>query len=282
MIIKGLEDSRYYLFNPIWVDVTDAPSKIRFNVEIDGVSNHFDLFSFNGKLRFDIGKLVLGLIDNISNKDSIIGLMDGWYRVNLKIVGFSTSGATIGQDSSKYFLLGGVKGYESNVTAPTNLSLTNKIWEGYPQWKSVFQGGILNQTDHDFDVLKPRLSCNNIFIIFRNNLGGFSAYLFEDFKINDTNKNKGYYLTQRSIKIPGVDASSGISVTSKVHRDFYETLRHLADSFEIYAYNDGIFDTSKTLIRLNGANNKVSFNEKDIATEVSMNFDLVTNFNKVW
>ena len=285
MIITGLESTRYYLFNPVWVDITEAPPMVRFNLNIDGRSTYFDLQSHNGIIRFDVGKLVLGLISNVKNKESLLGSVDGAYKVRIGVAEFQQQGQPIFQQEDKYFLLGGEKGYESNLVAPIDLSLTNYAWHGFPKWKSIFSQGIVNSgvaEDGAFRMLDPKVNCDNIFIAFRNNKAGFSYYLFEDFEIVDTNKNKGYYLTFRDVKIPGVDASTGLKVNGKIHRDFYETIRQLGESIEIYAYNNGIFDSEKTWIRLNGGNNSPSFNQKNIATDVSFSFDVITNFNKVY
>lgn len=282
MTITGIEGNRYFLFNPIWVDVTDAPTKVMFEVIINGESNFFTLQSFNGKIRFDIGKLVLGLIKNTTNKtQTLIGAVDGAYSVKLKVRTL-TSGTPPIFEQIKYFVLGGKKSYSNNVTAPVNLSLNNFAWQGYPKWKSQLLNGIVNLETNDFDVLTPRVNCNNLFVAFRNNLGGFSFYLFEDHNIVNENSNKGYYLTQKDIKIPGVDAGLSVTVRSKVHRNFYETISHLSDSFEIYIYNENIFDSDDNWIRVNGGNNNFDFNPKNVATDVEMRFDVVTNFNKVW
>lgn len=282
MTITGIEGSRYFLFNPIWVDITDAPTKVMFDVIINGESNFFTLQSFNGKIRFDIGKLVLGLIKNTTNKThTLLGAVDGAYSVKLKVRTL-TAGTPPIFEQIKYFVLGGKKSYSNNVTAPVDLSLTNFAWQGYPRWKSILSNGIVNLEANDFDVITPRVNCNNLFVAFRNNLGGFSFYLFEDYNIIDENSNKGYYLTQNDIKIPGVDAGLSVTVRSKVHRNFYETISHLSDSFEIYIYNENVFDSDDNWIRVNGRNNNFDFNPKNVATDVEMRFDVVTNFNKVW
>lgn len=279
MIVKGLELNAYYLFNPVWVDLSDAPSNVTMVTTIDGVSNSFELYTFDAKARFDISKLVLGLIDNVKNKNQLIGNVDGAYKVDVRIL----QNVNLLYFKTIYFLLGGKKGYETNIGVSSDLSLNNKVWDGFPQFKSIFSGGqIGNVLKPNLQNLRPRVDCDNVFFSFRNNKAGFSCYLFEDYSINDDNKNKGYYLTQNNVKVSGLDASSGITVSSKVHRDFYEAIRSLADSFEIYVYNTGIFETTKTWVRVNGSNNKVSFNSKNIATDITFNFDLITNFNKVW
>lgn len=282
MTITGIEGNRYFLFNPIWVEVTDAPSKINVNVNIDGIDNYFNFYSFGGKIKFDIGKLVLGLVKNIKNKeDSLLGSVDGAYKVSLTVRRLTQFNPPSFQQI-KYFILGGKKSYDSNVIAPVNLSLTNFAWQGFPRWTSQLTSGIVNTDLENYNELQPRVNCNNIFIAFRNNLGGFSYYLFEDYSLKDKNQNKGYYLTQRDIKIPGVDARKSISVRSKVHRDFYETISHLSDSFEIYIWNQGILDSPKNWVRVNGSGNNTEFNPKLIATDVEFHFEVVTNFNKVW
>jgi len=284
MTVTGLEHTRYYLFNPVWVGIEDAPGRVRIDVKIDGESNFFNLYSYEGKIRFDIGKLILGLVKNVKNKKNLIGNMDGAYRVSLKITQLAEISNPISIDNVKYFLLGGKKGYASNVAAPVDLSLTNYAWAGFPRWKSIFASGIVNslEPEGDFNVLQPKNNCDNIFLAFRNKLGGFSYYLFEDYHINDNNKNKGYYLTQRDVKIPGVEVESSVTVRGQIHRRFYDTIRSLADSFEIYLWNQNIMDVDDVWVRVNGSNNNVSLNNKNITTDVEMTFDLVSNLNKVW
>lgn len=290
MTITGLEGTSYYLFNPIWVDVVDAPNKVRFNVKINGESNFFDLYPFQGELRFDIGKLVLGLIPNVTNKTTLIGQMDGAYEVELKIGMFILDGGQSGSGitQKKYFILGGVKSYSSNVIAKTNLNLHKYYWAGFPTWNSILSSGkvmnlnMLDPERYNFKQLIPRVNCTNAFFGFRNKLGGFSPYLFEDFNIIDDNKDKGYYLTPYEPKISGIESTLSISVRSKVKREFYETINSLADSYEIYLYNsDRLIDTDDDWVRLVGSNS-ISINDKNISTDIELKFDVVTNLLKVW
>lgn len=284
MIIAGLEHTAYYLLNPIWVDVSDVGTKINFSIKINGDTTSFNLYPFNGKLRFDLSELILGVVPNVRNKDDLIAQMDGAFEIDITITDGIQS-----QNFTKYFLLGGVKSLSSNVVVDTNLSLHSSAWDGYPAWISRFIGGqIINiyqensPTYPDLTWLRPRVDCNNVFFAFRNKKAGFSFYLFEDFNIIDENKDKGYYLTPYDPKTMGIETKLSIAVRSKVKSEFYETINSLADSFEIYLYNsDRIIDTDDNWVRLVGSNN-VNFNPKNTSTDISLNFDVVTNLLKVW
>lgn len=281
MEIKGLEHTGYYLFNPIWVEVSQLSQKLTVRIEVNGILNFFDLYPYNGKLTFDIAELIKGVIPDVKNKTSLTGQVDGGYYATINFaegLGYLTL--------KKMFILGGKNSYSSNVPIKSNLNLTPFFWQGFPFWSSTANGITISNQNYipisNKYRLTPRVNCDNIFIAFRNDLGGFSFYLFEDFNIQNSNKDKGYYITPIEPKTMGIENTLQVSVRSKIKREFYETIEHLSRSIEIYIYNkDKIIDSDLDWIRVVGSN-ETNFNPKLISSDVEFTFDVVKNFNKLW
>lgn len=283
MTIQGFEHSRYYLFNPIKVELFDTPNRIDLEIELSGTTYNFEFYAYNGYITFDLAPIILGLIPMTTNKTDLLGVMDGVYIAKVTIRTGQPFSTIFGK-YTKYFFLGGKMSLDTNILANTNLNLNFVKWQGYPYWISAFQyNQVVNlEDDSNMKTLMPRVECDNIFIAYRNNRSGFSYYLFEDFNVINDSKSQGYYLTNNLPKVMGTETKLSINVRSKVLRDFYSSIKDLANSFEIYIYNlPKIIDSQKDWVRVEGSN-AVDFNNKKRSTDIEMKFNVITNFNKVW
>lgn len=273
MNIQGFENSSYYLINPIWLEITGVEGSLDLIVTISGAMFEFRYYPRNNDLLIDVANIIRNAIPNIQNKQNIIGQMDGSWNVNLRFEDDQDV-----KELNKLFVLGGKDRFENNLPANTNLNITNYFWAGYPHWNSrINSQGIIENTEIQGDPkyrIYPRHDCDHAMIIFRNLKGGFSKYLFESFTVPESNKSLGYYFSEHRIKTSGVETKVNLSVSSKIKREFYETITQLGKSIEIYWYDDG------KLRRLSG-NNNIEFDYKKPVTEVNMEFELVTNANKI-
>src|SRR5690606_1386918 len=203
------------------------------------------------------------------------GEVDGVYSVRF----FFHNGPDDEVKVTRYYMIGGKDEFQSNLSPGANLSLSQYHWLGWPKWISVYLSNkILNADDSlgfEWPVIKqliPRHDCEHIVIAFRNLVGGFSFYLFEDFTFEKQNKAMGYYLIQKTIKDNGTEITVKLTVRTKAIRGLYETLEHLGQSEEIY-YRAADVDK---YVRISGVNN-VKFNRKNNTTDVQFDFDVVTN-----
>lgn len=276
MTIEGLENSTYYFYNPIWVKVKGISQRIRLRLTISGAS--FDSFfePIDGEVEFDLSKSLRGILPSFTNKTTLPpgGVVDGVYRVSVDFKSGSDR-----EDFKKYFMAGGKDEFVSNISPGADLSLTNYVWDGWPAWRSRYiTDEIVNAKVVSVPNIKrlyPRHDCESLMLAFRNLKGGFSQYVFEDFRFEKSNKDMGHYLLKKTIKDSGTETTVQLVVRTKAIREMYETLEHLGQSEEIYYRT---LDVDQ-YVRLSGTNN-VNFNYKNKTTDVSFSFDVVTNATK--
>lgn len=278
MTIEGLENSTYYIYNPIWVKVSDLSHTLKVDVTFNSETYTFRLEPIEGVVEFDAAKSIRGILPTLNNKTAfpLNGEFDGVYSVRL----FFHNGPDDEEKITRHYMIGGKDEFKSNIS-PGPLSLSFYYWEGWPAWISAYASNKIKNFDTDFvpsyllKKLYPRHDCDHIFIVFRNLLGGFSFYLFEDFTFEKENKAMGYYLIQKTIKDNGTETTVKLVVRTKAIRGLYETLEHLAQSEEIY-YRD--FNTD-VYHRISGTT-PVKFNYKKNTTDVQFDFEVVINSTK--
>ena len=288
MIVKGLDYNAYYINNPIWVDVSELNSSVVLGIIIQGSTYNFDLAVNNRFARFDLASIINGLIPSINNKNDIqlIGgkwFIDGAYTARVTMTygsGSNNFGVPL-YDKTLTFVKGGVNEYKSNVPVSNNLSISKAKWDGFPKYNFKLVGNRITGSELSIvdrlsdDKRLKRLDCNNAYLLFRNRLGGFDGYLFEDFNIEEKSKSLGYYITDKNIIDSGTELTNTINLRTKLIRKDYELARHLIDSEEVYLY-----DNNK-LIRLTGQNN-LDINDKNNVQDFEISFNIPTNYKQGW
>ena len=272
MTITGLSFSAYYLYNPIWVRVTDLTTELNLKVTLQGITYDYKMTPYAGVLLFDLAKIVSGLISEITNKSEIVltgsdWIVDGAYQIEMNFNG---------EIITKTFVLGGKNEYISNVPVGNTLSLTLPKWENFPMFDfdlvgTQIIGTPVRQTNSRKDVL-----CDDAYILFRNRLGGFSGYLFEDFDIEEKAKNLGYYITDTNLIDSGSEIENEITLRTKLKREDNILIQSLIDSKEVYRYKTG-----NKLVRLVGGNS-IKINPKLTVQDFSIKFDIPTNYAAQW
>lgn len=282
MTIKGLEHSAYYLYNPIWVDVSGLQHRLQLIIINQGVSYSFTLQPIATSVRFDLSSMIQGVTNNISDKTGFINytgvnwVVDGAYNVDIKMAdaqdaGYQGTYTTL----NKTFVIGGVSGYESNVVVGNSLSISNNKWSSLPSFDFKLTNNVITGTPIQAINRRKRLDCTNAYIMFRNRLGGFSSYLFEDFNITEKGKDLGYYITDNNIIDSGTELTKEINLRTKLVRQDYLLARNLISSQEVY-----LFESNK-LTRLVGANT-IGINDKLNVQDFEVSFNVPINYNSQW
>jgi len=280
MEIEGLENNAYYLYNPIIVKLNDVVSRITMGVIMQGKTYYFDFYpNQNGIVTFDLSKIVLGLIPEIESLNTLPAVSFGNSVFNFKgaysiVLRFRST--TVDQGIAKTFVLGGSKDYKKNVPVIANdLNLNLDKWEGYTSYdfkleENIIKGHKIIETNQ-----RKRVECDDIYLFFRNHKGGFSGYLFEDFDIQESGKDLGYYLTMDNIIDSGTEVKKELTVRTKAKRKHFEVMEDLAISKEIYILKNN------DLTRIIGGN-KFTRNPKLSVTDVSFSFGIIINYNSQW
>lgn len=184
---------------------------------------------------------------------------------------------------NKAFIRSGERTNKSNLTIPINSKLRASeqlpIWAGYPTAEY--------QLNPDFEIIKlNNLStltnkeyrhfsgCENFYIKFLNQWGGYSYWLFTSFKGSNDSKNLGYSNTFGSVSDFGNDEDISNEVTGKIPLKYMGLMKDLIVSPEIYLYTG-----SNTWERIVQLGNKVPDISGKRVYEVSFKFEKATNFN---
>lgn len=271
MTIKGLEYSAYYLYNPIWVDVTDLTETLKFSVNVQGGEFPFKMSTSNGSVSFDLAKIINGIIREVENKTSIVNTGTSWIVDGAYVATLKFNDVTV----QKTFVLGGVKKNISNVYVTGNLSLTNNKWENFKSYAfNLVSNQIVGSPIIEANR-RTRVKCDYAVIMFRCLKGGFETYMFEDFDIEDKAKDLGYYFNGRQLVDSGSETSLKIVLRTKLKREDYPLIEDLIGSKEVYRVEDD------KLTRLVGGN-QISINRKLKTQDFSIEFDIPITYSHQW
>lgn len=272
MIVNNIPYSSYYLYNPIWMEVAEFTGNLNLNIEVSGRAFDFTFYPRNGSVIIDLSKIILGIIPEIQNKKSIIytGInwnVDGAYPAVLRFNNEITL--------TKTFVIGGVVGQEENVYTGVDLSVSNSKWENVPSFdfKLLPNGQIQGQPITESN--RHLRTCDGYPVIFRNQLGGFDTYVFEDFNTETSGRDLGYYNTRANIIPKGIEVEKEVTVRTKLKRSDSEVINHLMASREIYHYD------LNRLARIFGSN-KHDYNHKNYTEDFAASFLVPINYSQRW
>lgn len=273
MIVTGLEHSAYYFYNPIIVRVTDLNQKLNLNISLAGQNFDFTLTPFNNEVVFDLSEILRGIAPKLSNKKSIqyngtSWVVDGSYQA---ILNFSNEIIL-----NKVFVRGGKIEHDNNISVNSSrLSVSVNKWSNYPSFSFSLNGNQITGSPL-LDVNRyERIKCTDAYIIFRNNLGGFDFYLFEDFDISENPNSKGFYVTMNNIVDSGKEPSKTISLRTKLKREDVDSIMSLVNSNEIYLYEAG----NKLTRLVGGQSTKIT--PKKYVQDFTVTFNVPLNYSQL-
>src|SRR5690554_6467178 len=136
MVVNGLNQNRYLVNNPIWVDITNAGAKVQMQLSGLAIPNDpspmFTFYTHDGNVSIDIAEIIKSLFTVPTHP---AGLVNGQVVPGLTFS--QTITFTSGGDSasfSKTFLRGGKLTMGTNQTVPANSLLSESpkipVWEG--------------------------------------------------------------------------------------------------------------------------------------------------------
>lgn len=310
MTIQPLPAAVYYTNNPIYVTITDIPlstMKITFSVAVftESTSTYIKPIEVytNGRTEvvIDIAKLVKLYLPkephntNYTTLDPIL-INNDFRRVNLVFSSYDYDGMLVDSKSiTKKFLRGGKKQYTSNVSVKSGYLIpTDKIpfWASFPiDAYYLNQDSNLEKSNVIPDDAKERMDvkgCNGLYFKFKNSLGGYSYWMFENFNLESQTRNLGYIENRNDFTDLGNEYLGTISAISKVPRRYYPLISDLIVSPEIYIYINADMGSGIILQhdlggsrweRVISNNNKIQENNLNAVERFSLKFDRVNNYN---
>lgn len=277
-ISHDLNQNGYYINNEIWFTIS-ADSLVRYyNVVLNNLSNAKVSSTFtcyadqNNKAFVNIQSVVKGLYD-VPN-----GIDKNYTKIRITIT--DNNGTSI--NFTKDFIRGGRRVNDVNQTAMPNqtLRLASQlpVWAGYPVNDyylnpnySISALGLADVTGIDYRRVK---GCNNQYIKFLNQNGGYSFWLFESFVNKETGTGIGTLIdsTNKLLDL-GAESRSELSVYSKIPQPYKQYINDLIVSQDVYLYRNAQWE--KIFVK----SNSVEIDNVKKAYSVNLQLDLNYRFN---
>lgn len=310
MTITGLNADLYYSDNPIYISFEGIDPDVKY-IDIyvsqigsfgQGTPNRIYL-NDDEDLLYDISPIVKAQFRKAENNTDYTTLtpfviQNNWRRINFVFTEVLNDLSESSIQISKTFVKGGKRVQETNQhTSPGKvLSPVDKIpqWAGLPVSYNYFntnrQMVKANLLPPDKKELRKNKGCNPLYLKFRNSLGGYSYWYFENWEEKSENKSLGYVSTYSSFYDLGNEENLTIEATSKVPKRFYPLIKDLINSPEIYMYKPSMVSSESSKPSLGGAsrndweriknsNNKSTQNLYNSNEKVKLKFERILKYN---
>lgn len=278
IISHDLNGNGYLINNEIWFNVNSDEDVVWFkfiftnlgNAKIStGFINYADA---NDNVYVNIQPIVKSLFDAPN------GLTNNSTKIQISITANDGTNLTFIKD----FVRGGNRVNDINQTISPNQTLrlysNLPVWSGFPIYDYflsssyvIEQQNLADVTNIDYRRIK---GCNNIYLKYLNQKGGYSYWLFESYSEKETNTPLGSLVAANNNLLDlGNESKSDLQVYSKIPKDYRQYAFDLIVSPDIYAYQNG--NWKKIFMK---SNNIERDNIKRVYT-VTLNIDLNYRFN---
>jgi len=273
-ISHNLNGNGYLINNEIWVTIqTDLPivwfKLILMNLSNAKISTQFISYAdVNNSVSVNLQSIAKSLFDVNSNST----------KIQISITTNEGTNLTFTKD----FVRGGNRTNDINQTISPNQSLrlaqNLPVWSGYPETDYFLSSDYVIQeislaeiTSIDYRRIK---GCNNIYLKFLNQRGGYSYWLFESYSEKETNSNLGYLVnTQNNLLDLGNESKSDLQIYSKIPKEYRQYAKDLIISSDVYAYQNAGW--KKIFMK----SNSVEFDNIKKVYVTNLNIDLNYRFN---
>lgn len=290
MQINGLNQDRYLIDAPIWIDITNLSAPTLFvNVSISDitnpltpvVSNTLRLHNFGTSINnIRLDEFVKGNFNEpihpttSLSQDQSLGINYARMAITFTEV---YSGNSFGSTTTvtKNFVRGARNLASSNqiVNVGATLSETEKVlrWQGFPARRYYMaedntikvQSVIDSVYIEDMFVRNP---CDSIYVRFMNRLGGYDFWLFETSKSKSSSKSLGIVERRNAFLDLGTEESYEFEVKSKFPISKIAIAEALVVSPDVYVYEK----FGQTWLKVKSDNNSVEFKNYDTFVDVSI------------
>lgn len=278
IISHDLNSNGYLINNEIWFNINADTDVIYFklifmNLANSKISTQFISYADINRNAFVNIQSVVKSLFNTPN-----GSTNNSTKIQISITANEGTNITFVKD----FVRGGNRVNETNQTISPNqtLRLTEKlpVWSGFPIYDYFLSSGYVIQqltlaevADIDYKRIK---GCNNIYLKFLNQKGGYSYWLFESYSEKETNTPIGSLISANNNLLDlGQESKSDLQIYSKVPKEYRQYAFDLIVSPDVYAYQNGGW--KKLFMK---SNNIERDNIKKVYT-VTLGIDLQYRFN---
>lgn len=277
IISHDLNGNGYFINNEIWFNINADEDVVYFKMILTNLSNskistQFISYAINNNVFVNIQSAVKSLFD-VPN-----GETNNSTKINISITANTGDNISFQKD----FVRGGKRVNDTNQTISPNqtLRLAEKlpVWSGFPVYDYFLSSSYVIQKQNLVDVTnidyKRIKGCNNIYIKFLNQKGGYSYWLFESFTEKEQNQNLGYVVSASNALIDlGNDSKSDLQFYSKIPKEYKDYARDVIVSPDIYAYQNGGWK------KIFSNNNSIEWDNIKKVYSVNINISLNYRFN---
>jgi len=279
IISHTLNNNGYFINNEIWFEITaDLPVTyfrlVFMNLSNSKISTQFISYTNpDNKVFINIQSIVKSLFDVPNGSTNNAG------KIQISITTNEGTNLTFTKD----FIRGGKRVNDTNQTISPNqtlrLSANLPVWSGFPISDYFLSSLYLIQeqlladvTNIDYKRIK---GCNNIYLKFLNQKGGYSYWLFESYSEKETSSNLGYLVNSKTNNLLdlGNQSKSDLQIYSKIPKEYRDYAKDIIISPDIYAYQNGGWK------KIFSKGNSVEFDNIKKVYVTNLNIDLNYRFN---
>lgn len=277
-ISHDLNGNGYLINNEIWFNINSDVDITYYRISLMNLANGKTSSKFisyadaNENAFVNIQPVVKSLFD-VPN-----GSTNNSAKIRISIT--TNTGTNI--QFTKDFVRGGNRVNDTNQTISPNQTLrlnTNlPVWSGFPAYDYFLSSDYVVQeqtlaevTNIDYRRIK---GCNNIYLKFLNQKGGYSYWLFESYSEKENNNPVGFLVDSKNDLLDlGQESKSDLQIYSKIPREYRQYAFDLIISPDVYAYQNGTW--KKIFLK----SNSVERDNIKRVYSVNLNIDLNYRFN---
>lgn len=277
-ISHDLNGNGYLINNEIWFNINSDVDISYYRISLMNLANGKTSSQFisyadaNENAFVNIQPIVKSLFD-VPN-----GSTNNSAKIRISIT--TNTGTNI--QFTKDFVRGGNRVNDTNQTISPNqtlrLNTTLPVWSGFPSYDYFLSSDYVIQeqtlaevTNIDYRRIK---GCNNIYLKFLNQKGGYSYWLFESYSEKENNNPVGFLVDSKNDLLDlGQESKSDLQVYSKIPREYRQYAFDLIISPDVYAYQNGTW--KKIFLK----SNSVERDNIKRVYSVNLNIDLNYRFN---
>jgi hypothetical protein len=278
IISHDLNSNGYLINNEIWFNINADSDVVYFKLILMNLSNSKISTQFisyadpNNNSFVNIQSVVKSLFD-VPN-----GGTNNSTKIQISITANDGTNITFLKD----FMRGGNRVIATNKTISPNqtLRLSEKlpVWSGFPAYDYFLSSSYVIQEQTLAEIsnidYKRVKGCNNVYLKFLNQKGGYSYWLFESYTKKETNTPLGYIINGSNNMIDlGSESNNDLQIYSKIPKEYKQYVLDVIVSPDIYAYRNGLWE--KIFMK---SNSNEYDNIKKVYT-VNINIDLNYRFN---
>lgn len=279
IISHDLNSNGYLINNEIWFNISADETAVYFRLVLTNLSNSKISTQFisyanaSNNVFVNIQSIVKSMFD-VPN-----GETNNSATFQISITANEGTNITF----QKSFIRGGNRVNDTNQTISPNQTLrlyeTLPVWSGFPIYDYFLSSDYVIQKQNLADVInidyRRIKGCNNVYIKFLNQKGGYSYWLFESYTKKEGNTNLGYLVNSQDNNLLdlGNESKSDLQIYSKIPQQYRQYALDLIESADIYAYRQGNWE------KIFSRNNIIEFDNIKKVYSVNLNIDLNYRFN---